>query len=38
VIPLVAASRPEQLTANLATLDVRLSPEEMRRLDGAGGS
>lgn len=35
VIPLVTASRPEQLTENLGSLDVTLSSEHMDRLSSA---
>lgn len=35
VHPILGASRPEQLTANLAALDVRLPAEALRRLDEA---
>ena len=33
VHPILGASRPEQLTTNLAALDLRLPPEALRRLD-----
>lgn len=36
VLPIVAGSRPEQLLENIAALDVRLTPEQMARLDTAG--
>jgi aryl-alcohol dehydrogenase-like predicted oxidoreductase len=36
VLPIVAGSRREQLTENIAALDVTLSDEHMRRLDTAG--
>ena len=36
VLPIVAGSRLEQLTENLASLDIRLSEDQMRRLDAAG--
>lgn len=35
IVPLVAASRPEHLSANLAAADLVLTPEQMRRLDTA---
>ncbi len=36
VIPLMTASRPEQMIENLASLDVRLSGEQLARLSQAG--
>jgi aryl-alcohol dehydrogenase-like predicted oxidoreductase len=36
VLPIVAGNRPEQLRENIAALDVRLTPEQMARLDTAG--
>lgn len=36
VLPLIAASTPEQMDENLRALEVKLSPEEMSRLDQAG--
>jgi aryl-alcohol dehydrogenase-like predicted oxidoreductase len=36
VLPIIAGSRPEQLTENIAALDVTLSDEQMQRLDTAG--
>lgn len=37
VIPLIAASSHEQLAENLGALDVKLSAEQMQRLDAAKG-
>lgn len=37
VIPVIAASRAEQLDENLGALDVHLSAEQMQRLNEAGG-
>jgi aryl-alcohol dehydrogenase-like predicted oxidoreductase len=36
VLPIIAGSRPEQLAENIAALDVRLSDDQMRRLNNAG--
>jgi aryl-alcohol dehydrogenase-like predicted oxidoreductase len=36
VLPIIAGSRPEQLTESIAALDVTLSDEQMQRLDTAG--
>jgi aryl-alcohol dehydrogenase-like predicted oxidoreductase len=36
VLPIIAGSRPEQLAENIAALDIRLSDDQMRRLDTAG--
>lgn len=36
VLPIIAGSRPEQLTENIAALDVALSDEQMQRLNTAG--
>ena len=36
VLPIIAGSKPEQLTENIAALDVALSDEQMQRLDTAG--
>jgi aryl-alcohol dehydrogenase-like predicted oxidoreductase len=36
VLPIVAGSRPEQLSENLASLDVKLTPDQMERLNTAG--
>lgn len=36
VLPIVAGSRPEQLTENLAALRILLSEDQMRRLNAAG--
>jgi aryl-alcohol dehydrogenase-like predicted oxidoreductase len=36
VLPIVAGSRPEQLCENLGALNVKLSEEQIRRLDTAG--
>jgi aryl-alcohol dehydrogenase-like predicted oxidoreductase len=36
VLPIVAGSRREQLSENLAALDVKLTPEQMERLNTAG--
>jgi aryl-alcohol dehydrogenase-like predicted oxidoreductase len=36
VLPIVAGSRPAQLAENLAALDIRLTEDQMRRLDAAG--
>ena len=36
VLPIVAGSRLEQLAENLAALEIRLSEEQMARLDAAG--
>ena len=36
ILPLVAASTPEQLDENIRALDLTLSAEEMALLDGAG--
>lgn len=35
VVPIIGATRPEQLDATLAAPEQRLSPEELARLDGA---
>lgn len=34
---ILGASKPEQVTDNLASLDVQLTPEQRQSLDGAGG-
>ena len=36
VLPIIAGSRPAQITENIAALSVRLSEDQMRRLDTAG--
>ena len=36
VLPIIAGSRPEQVRENLAALDIRLSSEQVQRLDTAG--
>jgi aryl-alcohol dehydrogenase-like predicted oxidoreductase len=36
VLPLIAASTPEQMDENLQALEIILSAEEMARLDAAG--
>lgn len=36
VLPIIGGSRPEQLAENLAALEIRLSEDQMRRLDAAG--
>ncbi|MDR3702656.1 MAG: aldo/keto reductase [Candidatus Sulfopaludibacter sp.] len=36
VLPIIAGSQPAQVSENLAALNVRLSGEQMRRLDTAG--
>jgi diketogulonate reductase-like aldo/keto reductase len=36
IIPVMAASSDEQMSENLAALDLRLSAEEMERLNTAG--
>ncbi|NCF66527.1 MAG: aldo/keto reductase [Chloroflexi bacterium] len=36
VLPLIAASTEKQLQENIASLDIRLSEEQMERLNGAG--
>ena len=36
VLPIIAGSKPEQLNENLAALDVRLSDDQMDRLNTAG--
>lgn len=36
VLPIIAGSRPDQVRENLAALDIRLSGEQMQRLDTAG--
>lgn len=36
VLPVIAASTPEQLSENLAALEVTLAPDQMARLDNAG--
>lgn len=36
VLPLIAASTPEQLSENISALDFELSPEQMERLNSAG--
>jgi aryl-alcohol dehydrogenase-like predicted oxidoreductase len=36
VLPIVGGSRLEQLAENLAAVDVRLTPEQVKRLDTAG--
>jgi len=35
VLPLIAASTPDQMRENLAALDVRLSDDQMQRLNTA---
>jgi aryl-alcohol dehydrogenase-like predicted oxidoreductase len=36
VLPIIAGSRTEQLAENIAALDIKLSDEQMRRLNTAG--
>jgi aryl-alcohol dehydrogenase-like predicted oxidoreductase len=36
VLPIVAASRPEQLQENIAALDIRIGDDQMKRLNTAG--
>ena len=36
VLPIIAGSRPEQLTENIAALDVTLTTDQVKRLDTAG--
>lgn len=36
VLPIIAGSRPEQLLENLGAVDLKLTPEQIRRLDTAG--
>jgi aryl-alcohol dehydrogenase-like predicted oxidoreductase len=36
ILPIIAGSRTEQLEENIAALDLRLTPEQMRELDTAG--
>jgi len=36
VLPIIAGSRPEQLRQNIAALDIRLSDDQMQRLNTAG--
>jgi len=36
VLPIIAGSKPEQLTENIAGLDITLTEDQMRRLDTAG--
>lgn len=36
VLPIIAGSRPEQLTENIAALDITLTEDQMARLDTAG--
>ncbi len=36
VLPIIAGSKPEQLTENIAALDITLTEDQMRRLDTAG--
>ena len=36
VLPIVAGSRPEQLLENIAALDIKLTADQMERLDTAG--
>jgi aryl-alcohol dehydrogenase-like predicted oxidoreductase len=36
VLPIVAGSRPEQLTENIGALDINLSDNQIKRLDTAG--
>ena len=36
VLPIIAGSRPEQLAENIAALDIRLSDDQMLRLNSAG--
>ena len=36
VLPIIAGSRTEQFEENIAALDLRLTPEQMRELDTAG--
>ena len=38
VLPIIAASRTEQLAENIAALDLKLSDDQMRRLDTAGNA
>jgi aryl-alcohol dehydrogenase-like predicted oxidoreductase len=37
ILPIIAGSRTEQLDENIAALSVKLSSDQMRRLDAAGG-
>ncbi|MBN2131435.1 MAG: aldo/keto reductase [Sedimentisphaerales bacterium] len=36
VLPIIAGSKPEQLTENIAALDIALTDDQMKRLDTAG--
>ena len=36
ILPIIAGSRTEQFEENIAALDLRLTPEQMRELDSAG--
>jgi aryl-alcohol dehydrogenase-like predicted oxidoreductase len=36
VLPIIAGSRPEQLRQNIAALKIKLSDDQMQRLDTAG--
>ena len=38
VLPIIAGSKPEQLAENIAALDIRLSEDQMKRLDTAGNA
>jgi aryl-alcohol dehydrogenase-like predicted oxidoreductase len=38
VLPIIAGSRTEQLAENIAALDLKLSDDQMRRLDTAGNA
>jgi aryl-alcohol dehydrogenase-like predicted oxidoreductase len=36
VLPIIAGSRPEQVRENVGALDVKLTEEQVQRLDAAG--
>jgi aryl-alcohol dehydrogenase-like predicted oxidoreductase len=38
VLPIIACSRPEQLRQNIGSLAIRLSEDQMQRLNTAGNS
>ena len=38
VLPIIAGSRTEQLAENIAALDLKLTDDQMRRLDTAGNA
>jgi len=37
VLPLIAASTPEQMSENIQALDINLSPQDLNLLNEAGG-